>query len=82
MGPVGRAKLAGYADVVPEAAVEVEVVAIGLAGAAVTDIGVEGVAVVGGLQAAAGALDRAELAGDAGAGCGSPAPLSSARIPR
>src|SRR6266480_7801179 len=66
------ARLTGQADVVPEAAVEVEVVAVGLAGPAVADVGVKGVAVVGGLQAAAGALDRAELAGDARTGCGAP----------
>src|SRR5262249_38524928 len=68
---VGRPRsLVGYADVVPEAAVEVEVVTVGLAGATVADVGVEGVAVVGGLQAAAGALDRDEIAGDVGAGSG------------
>jgi hypothetical protein len=50
---------------VPEPAVEVEVVAAGLSRGAVTDIGVEGVPVVGGLELAVGSADRAEVAGEA-----------------
>src|SRR6266567_508288 len=65
------------ADLVPVAAVEVELVAVGLARGAVADVGVQRMAVVGCLRGAAGPLDRAEPAGDArpglrGAGDGRP----------
>src|SRR6516162_5988054 len=50
---LGCGGLAGHADFVPEPTVEVEVVAVGLAGGAVADVGVEGVPVVGGLELAA-----------------------------
>src|SRR5262249_58784470 len=61
--------LAGNRHVVPEAATEVEVVAVVLAGGAVADVGVQRVPVVGRLQRAVGAPDRPDLAGDARA-CG------------
>src|SRR6185312_16995772 len=51
------------ADFVPVAAVEVDLVAAGLARGVVADVGVQRVAVVGRLRVAAGSLDRAELAG-------------------
>src|SRR5215469_17542290 len=56
----------GY--LVPDPARCVEAVALGLPGGSVRDVGVEGMPVVGGLDGAAGARDRAELAGDAGHG--------------
>src|SRR5690348_3252586 len=65
------------ADFVPEAAVEVEIVAPGLARGAVTGVSVQRVAVVGRLRSAAGPPDRAQFARDArlglrGAGDGRP----------
>src|ERR1700759_1162077 len=59
---------AGHCDLVPQTAVEVEVVAAGLAGGGVGDVGVQRVPVVGGLLGSAGADDRAEPARDAGTG--------------
>src|SRR6266480_4309049 len=55
---------AGDPDLEPQTAVEVEVVAVGLAGAAVADIGVERMAVVGHLRGAVGPPDGAEPARD------------------
>src|SRR6266567_699700 len=59
-----------HADLVPEAAVQVEVVAARLAPSAVADIGVKRMAVVGRLHTAAGPFDGAELARDARPGFG------------
>src|SRR5215470_9019117 len=61
-----------HGHLVPEPAVEVEVVAEGLAGDGVADIGVQRVPVVGGLGGAVGPLDRAERADDARACRGGP----------
>ena len=58
------------ADFVPVAAVEVELVAVGLAQGAVAEVGVQRVAVVGRLLGAARPLDRAEPSGDPGTGRG------------
>jgi putative ABC transport system permease protein len=66
-GQAARALPLG-ADRVPQAAVEVELVAAGLARAAVADIGIQRMAVVGGLQPAVRSPDHAELAGHARAG--------------
>src|SRR5258708_27403428 len=65
-----RCALLGGGYVEPEAAVEVDVVAAVLAGVSVADVGVEGVAVVGELGRAVGALDGGDLAGQAGGGGG------------
>src|ERR1700730_7522292 len=64
------ATLARDTDLVPQAAVEVEIVAPGLAGGAVADIGVQRVPVVGELAGAAGPGDRADPARQARAGRG------------
>src|ERR1700722_15507316 len=64
------ATLARDTDLVPQAAVEVEVVALGLAGGAVADVGVQRVPVVGELAGAAGPGDRADPARQARAGRG------------
>src|SRR5690348_1652168 len=62
--------LPGDAHLVPQAAVEVEVVAPGLVGSAVADVGVQRMPVVGELTGAAGPGDRADPARQARAGCG------------
>src|SRR5947209_683316 len=54
--------LPGDRHVVPEPAVEVEVVAPGLAGSSVADVGVERMPVVGELLRAVGSPDRADPA--------------------
>src|SRR5580692_6170531 len=72
MPPSGGASLPGGGHVAPEAAVEVEVVAVSLAGGGVADVGVERVAVVGELAGAAGAGDGGDRAGQAAAGRGGP----------
>src|SRR5689334_22065761 len=64
----GREGSPGGGDFVPQAAVEVEVVAMRLARDAVADVGVEGMSVVGRLGRAVGALDRAERAAYPGGG--------------
>jgi PAS domain S-box-containing protein len=61
--PSTTARLASGGDLVPEAAVQVQLVAAGLAGRRVANVGVQRVAIVGGLGRAVGPLDRAELAG-------------------
>ena len=58
-----QSRLAGNGHVVPPAAVEVEFVAVGLAGGAVADVGVQRVPVVGELAGPAGPGDRADPAG-------------------
>jgi 3-(3-hydroxy-phenyl)propionate hydroxylase len=62
--------LTGYLDLGPQAAVEVEVVALGLARSGVADVGVQRVPVVGRLQPAVRPLDGAQLACHARAGLG------------
>src|SRR5580704_4730496 len=52
------AVLPADSHLVPEAAVEVEIVAVGLAGGAVADVGVQRVPVIGELTGAAGAAYR------------------------
>ncbi len=64
LAEAGRA-LPGRGDLVPVAAVEVELVAAGLARAVVADVGVEGMPVVGRLDGAVGPPERAEPAGHA-----------------
>src|SRR5215471_9174789 len=54
----------GRGHLVPDAAGCVDAIALGLAGSAVRDVGVERVPVVHGLGCAVGAGDRAELSGD------------------
>src|ERR1700733_5395874 len=61
-GGFGGGWLPGDGHFVPQAAVEVEVVAPGLAGGAVADVGVQRVPVVGELAGAASAGDRGDLA--------------------
>jgi hypothetical protein len=63
----GRSSL-GDTDLVPKSAVEVEVVASGLAGSGVADVGVQRVPVVGELFSAVGSLDRGDPAWRSGAG--------------
>ena len=71
VSPAADRALPRHADFVPEAAVEIDVVAARLARAVVADVGVQRVAVVGRLHAAAGPGDGAEPARDAGPGLGS-----------
>src|SRR5580700_168902 len=63
--------LPGDTHLLPKAAVQVEVVALGLAGGGVADVGVQRVPVVGELAGPAGPGDRADPAGQTGAGRGS-----------
>src|SRR5579862_457627 len=56
--------LAGRGYLVPQAAVQVELVAVGLSRGAVTDVGVQRVPVVGGLHRPVRAGEHGELAGD------------------
>src|ERR1700733_1022508 len=69
-GGFGGGWLPGGGHFVPQAAVEVEVVAPGLAGGGVAYVGVQRVAVVGELAGAAGAGDRGDLARQAASGRG------------
>src|ERR1700730_6282816 len=64
------ATLAGDTDLLPQAAVQVGVVALGLAGGRVADVDVQRLPVVGGRAGAAGPGDRADLAGQTGGGRG------------
>src|SRR5438477_1042254 len=65
----GRPSL-GNTDLMPQPAVEVEVVAPGLAGSGVADVGVQRVPVVSELLRAVASLDRADPAWHAGVGRG------------
>ena len=69
---IGLRSAARDGDLVPQPAVEVDVVAVRLPGTAVGDVRVQRVAVVGDLARAVGALDRAELPGYAGSLGGGP----------
>src|ERR1700730_18802911 len=69
-GDFGGGLLPGGEHFVPESAAEVEIVAAGLAGGGVADVGVQRVPVVGELVRAAGAGDRGDLARQACAGRG------------
>src|SRR5215469_6408149 len=69
-GTLPRGTSVGHADLIPEAAVEVELVAVRLARAVVADIGVQGVAVVGRLHRVTAPGDRAQPARVAWAGSG------------
>src|SRR5262249_59966503 len=71
-GPSRYSASTVHGHLVPEPAVEVEVVAEGLAGGGVAGVGVQRVPVVSGLGGAVGPLDRAQLAGDARACRGGP----------
>ena len=57
-----------YRYLVPKAAIQVDVVAGGLAGSRVSDVGVERVAVIGDLACSTRPLGRSELAGHSGPG--------------
>src|ERR1039457_5690476 len=57
---------------VPQPAIQVDVIAVGLTGSGISDVSVEGMPAIGGLRLATCAFDRAQYSDDARAGGWSP----------